>query len=79
MKGTSLVERALEMGELAYVSNVRIERRRGPLRVAYLPGEAQPVEFSVQGAIAKHYLVDEGQLPASHASTLDYVVAAAGG
>ena len=79
MKGTSLVERALEMGELAYVSNVRIERRRGPLRIAYLPGEAQPVEFSVHGAIAKHYGVDEGRLPASHASTLDDVVAAAGG
>ena len=67
------------MGEVVYVSNVRIERRIGPLRIAYLPGEAQPVEFSVHGAIAKHYGIDEDKLPASHAATLDYIVAAAGG
>lgn len=67
------------MGEVAYISNVRIERRKGPLRVAHLPGEVQPVEFSVHGAIAKHYGIDESSLPASHAATLDYIVAAAGG
>ena len=67
------------MGEVAYVSNVRIERRIGPLRIAYLPGEAHPVEFSVHGAIAKHYGIDEDKLPASHAAALDYIVAAAGG
>jgi hypothetical protein len=42
-------------------------------------GEAQPVEFSVHGAIAKHYGIDEDKLPASHAATLDYIQAAAGG
>jgi hypothetical protein len=67
------------MGEVVYVSNVQIERRKGPHRIAHLPGEAQPVEFSVHGAIAKHYGVDENKLPASHAATLDYIVAAAGG
>ena len=67
------------MSEVVYVSNVRIERRKGPHRIAHLPGEAQPVEFSVHGAIAKHYGVDETRLPASHAATLDYIVAAAGG
>jgi len=67
------------MGEVVYVSNVQIERRKGPLRIAHLPGEAQPVEFSVHGAIAKHYGIDENALPASHAATLDYIVAAAGG
>jgi hypothetical protein len=61
------------------VSNVRIERRSGPLRMAYLPGESQPVVFSVHGAIAEHYGVDPAKLPESHASTLDYVVAALGG
>ena len=67
------------MGEIAYTSNVHIERRKGPLRIARLPGESNPVTFSVHGAIAKHYGVDESKLAESHAATLDYVVAAAGG
>ncbi|MBI4473467.1 MAG: hypothetical protein HY646_12425 [Acidobacteria bacterium] len=67
------------MPETAYISNVYIERRTGPLRIARLPGEAKPVVFSVHGAIAKHYGIDEGSLGDSHAATLDYVVAAVGG
>jgi len=63
----------------SYISEVRIERRAGPVRVAYLPGEAQPVVFSVHGGIAEHYGLKAGQLPESHSSTIDYVVAAAGG
>ncbi len=34
------------MAEVVYVSKVRIERKIGPLRIAYLAGEAQPVIFS---------------------------------
>jgi hypothetical protein len=68
-----------KMAEIVYISNVQIERHKGPWRTAYLPGEAKPVEFSVHGAVAKHYGVDENQLSGSHATTLDYVVAAAGG
>jgi hypothetical protein len=67
------------MAEITYISNVQIERRKGPLRIAHLPGEPRPVEFSVHGAIAKHYGVAEDKLGESHATTLDYVVAAAGG
>ena len=67
------------MPEIAYVSNIHIERRKGPLRLAYLPGEQEPVKFSVHGAIAKHYGVDENKLGESHAATIDYVVAATGG
>ncbi len=67
------------MGELAYVSEVRIERLKGPLRKAYLPGEAQPVIFSVHGGIAKHYELDESKIPEQHAATIDYVVAGLGG
>ena len=40
------------MTEIAYVAKARIERRRGPLRYAYLAGESNPVVFSVHGAIA---------------------------
>ncbi len=67
------------MPTVAYVSNVRIEKKSGPVRLAYLPGEVQPVVFSVRGAIAEHYKVDPATLGEQHASTLDYIVAAAGG
>lgn len=67
------------MSAVVYVSKVRIERRKGPLRIAYLPGEQQPVMFSVHGAIAEHYKVDPAMLTDSHASTIDYVIAATAG
>jgi len=67
------------MSEVVYVSNVRIERKKGPLRLAYLPGEHDPVPFSVHDEIAKHYGVDDTKLDQRHAATLDYVVAATGG
>ena len=67
------------MGDVVYVSKVRIERKSGPLRVAELPGESQPVFFSVHGAIAKHYGLDPARLKESHAATIDYVVAGLGG
>ena len=67
------------MSEVAYVSKVRIERKVGPIRMAYLPGESQPVVFSVHGAIAAHYKVDPAKLTESHASTIDYVIAATAG
>jgi hypothetical protein len=67
------------MAEVAYVSRVRIERKVGPLRIAYLPGESQPVIFSVHGAIAEHYRVDPAKLTDSHSSTIDYVIAATAG
>jgi hypothetical protein len=67
------------MGEVVYVSRSRIERRQGPLRLATIPGEAQPVVFSVHGAIAEHYKVDPAKLQGSHAATIDYVIAATAG
>ncbi len=66
------------MGEVKYVSRVRIERLRGPLRRATLPGEEEPVFFGVHDEIAEHYGVDAPG-DAERATTLDYVVAAAGG
>ena len=67
------------MATVAYTAKIRIERRKGPLRIPYLPGEAQPVTFSVHGAIAEHYKVDPASLTDSHASTIDYVIAATAG
>ena len=43
------------MADIAYVSEVDLERIAGPLRVAHLPGEPNPVYFSTHGPVAKHY------------------------
>jgi len=67
------------MSAVTYTSKIRLERRTGPLRIAHLPGEAQPVTFSVHGAIAEHYKVDPASLTESHAATIDYVIAATAG
>ena len=67
------------MPDVVYSSKVRIERKVGPLRIAYLPGETKPVVFSVHGAIAEHYKVNPGAIAESHASTIDYVIAATAG
>ncbi len=66
------------MGEVVYRSEVRIERIKGPFRRAYLPAERAPVIFGVHGAVAEHYKVPPGAFD-EHATTLDYIVAAAAG
>ena len=66
------------MSDVVYTSRIRLERKQGPLRLAYLPGEREPVAFSVHGAIAAHYRVDPSSVEA-HASTIDYVIAATAG
>jgi len=63
---------------VVYTSNIKIERIKGPLRRAYLPQENEPVLFGVHSQIAEHYGVDP-QVHEPHATTLDYVVAAAAG
>ena len=62
----------------AYVSRVRVVREEGPVRSAYLPAETEPVLFGTHGAVREHYGTPEGKYP-DHATTLDYVVAAAAG
>ena len=66
------------MSDVVYESRAVIRRLGGPLRSATLPAESEPVLFGVHGAIAAHYGVDMSTLDA-HATTIDYVVAAAGG
>jgi nitrous oxide reductase accessory protein NosL len=67
------------MAEVVYVSRARIERKAGPWRIAYLPGEPQPVHFSVHDEIAEHYKVPPEKIKESHAATIDYVIAATAG
>jgi hypothetical protein len=66
------------MTEPAYVSRVRIERLGGPQRLAYLPAESEPVAFGTHSEVAAHYGTDPDRYP-PRATTLDSVVAAAGG
>ena len=67
------------MSDAVYVSTSRIERVAGPIRLAWLPGEKEPVTFSVHGAIAEHYKIPKEKLGESHAATIDYVIAATAG
>lgn len=67
-----------ESNQVVYTSHVRIERKYGPMRFAYLPAENEPVVFGVHSEIAEHYKISPNQYPA-HATTLDYIVAAAAG
>jgi len=66
------------MSDVAYESRVSIRRLGGPLRAATLPAEPEPVLFGIHGAIAAHYGLDPAGIE-PHATTIDYVVAAAGG
>ena len=75
-RGASVKVRGV--AEVSYVSRVRIERLGGPQRLAYLPAEREPVVFGVHSEVAEHYGVSPEDYP-PHATTLDYVVAAAGG
>jgi hypothetical protein len=66
------------MSEVAYTSCVRVEPVAGKLRQAHLPAEDEPVLFGVHGEVAEHYGVSpDAEEP--HATTIDYLVAAAGG
>lgn len=64
--------------EVKYVSRVRVVRERGPIRQAFLPAESAPVMFGTHDEVREHYGTASGQYP-DHATTLDYVVAAAAG
>ncbi|SOD97316.1 hypothetical protein [Blastococcus haudaquaticus] len=62
--------------DIAYISEVRVERLGGPLRAAHLPGDEEPTVYGMHGAIAEHYGMEPGTAP-SHASTIDHLVGAA--
>jgi hypothetical protein len=66
------------MSEVVYRSEIMIERDKGPLRRATVPGETNAVFFGAHGAIAEHYGLAPGTYDA-HATTIDYVVAATAG
>ena len=66
------------MADVAYVSRLRVEPVEGKIRRSQLPAKEEPVFFGVHSEIAEHYGVS-GDVEEPHPSTLDYLVAAAGG
>jgi hypothetical protein len=66
------------LGDVAYISRVKIEPVEGKIRRAYIPGAKEPVIFGVHSEVAEHYGVSPDE-EEPHPSTLDYLVAAAGG
>lgn len=66
------------MGDVVYRSKVTVIRNKGPLREARLPALDRPLTFGVHSEIAEHYGVSADDFPPD-ATTLDYLVAAAGG
>jgi hypothetical protein len=66
------------VSDVVYTSRVRVERLRGPLRRATVPGSEEPIFFGVHDEIADHYGVARGG-ETDLTATLDYVVAAAAG
>ena len=61
-----------------YVSKVKLEPVEGKIRRAYLPVQEDPVLFGVHSEVAEHYGVSPENVE-PYNTTLDYVVAAAGG
>lgn len=66
------------MAEVKYVSKVKVEPVEGKIRRAEVPGEDDAVIFGVHSEVAEHYGVSPDE-EEPHATTLDYLVASAGG
>jgi hypothetical protein len=66
------------MTEVKYVSEVKVEPVEGKIRRAYVPGADEPVLFGVHSEVAEHYGVSPDE-EEPHPTTLDHIVAAAGG
>ncbi len=66
------------MSEVKYISKVRVEPVEGRIRRAYLPVKEEPVLFGVHSEVAEHYGVFPEEVE-PYDTTLDYLVAAAGG
>jgi hypothetical protein len=66
------------VGKVVYTCHTRVERLKGPLRRAEVPGAAEPLWFGVHDEVADHYGVERGS-DVERTTTLDYVVAAATG
>ena len=72
------VEEGARVAEVTYISRVKVEPVEGKIRRAQLPAKEEPVYFGVHSEVAEHYGVSP-DVEDPYPSTLDYLVAAAGG
>jgi len=68
----------MHVADVAYKSRIKVEPVEGKIRRAHIPAKEEPVFFGVHSEIAEHYGVS-ADVEEPHPSTLDYLVAAAGG
>jgi hypothetical protein len=68
----------MSVSGVKYVSEVKVEPVEGKIRRAHLPVQDDPVMFGVHSEVAEHYGVSPENVE-PYDTTLDYVVAAAGG
>ena len=67
------------MSEYAlYVSRVRVESVKGPVRRAYIPAREEPIYFGLHSEVAELRGMDP-TVHEPHALTFDYLVAAVAG
>jgi hypothetical protein len=66
------------VSDVVYRAEIPLTRVKGPLRLAQMPAECEPVRFGTHGPIARHYGI-RGEVDEPHATTIDYVIAATGG
>ncbi len=64
------------MGKPIALTNISIEQQKPPHRKAFIEGFSDPFNFGVHGGVKEFYGIEpETEYP----STLDHIVAAAGG
>ena len=66
---------------IAHTSNIRIEKRIGPHRVAYIENFETPVNFGIHGGIKNFYQEKYGReiTGPEYPATLDYIIAGVAG
>ena len=50
------------LGDVVYKAEIPLTRIKGPLRLAHMPTEPEPVRFGTHGPIARHYGI-QGEVP----------------
>lgn len=58
------------------IANIRIEQDEGKNRRAYISNFEEPIQYGVHGGVKEFY---KASPEVEHPSTLDHIVAAAGG
>jgi uncharacterized OsmC-like protein len=78
LQAGKLRRKEIHVADVTYVSKVRVEPVEGRIRRAYLPIQEEPILFGVHSEVAEHYGAGPEEIE-PHDTTLDYLVAAAGG